>query len=254
MTSSLLIDNSILSYGKFAKIITVDVPNFGNRLMLIEAFPRRPDEQAWLRKQIEALPTIAKVARDPTKLKLYTYFELEAEYWRGGNFPDTTPGNVFSNVPITRAVKGICRSDLMTASGGEIVSVAAQIQFCEWLLNGDRIAKTPRMQGRLDDTQIDILKQLNRYREICKSLASKHYPDAMHVWTGELNDIELFLTTDATLMRALQNNKKLKLRCCPIFPEQLLIRQAITEREPLPYEYGRRYYLNGRPYYPTSSQ
>jgi hypothetical protein len=246
---SVLIDNSILSYGKFARPITVPVPGFGNRLALIEALRRRPDDQAWLREQIEALPTIAKAARDPNLLQLCSYFELEMEDWRGGNFPEMVAGNVFHGIPIEQVNHSIKRSLFVGTSGVEIASVDAQLKFCQWLLaNGTDLLEKPGSHERLGTVQIDILRQLDRYREICKSLAPKHYVDALHLWTGELNSLQYFLTTDATFVRALQNNKRLKLICSPIFPDDLVSELGITDREPMPYAYGRRYQLNGTPY------
>ncbi|SNT53142.1 hypothetical protein SAMN05216374_4626 [Tardiphaga sp. OK246] len=247
MVQSTLIDNSILSHGKFGYPISIALPNWGNRLALIQAKPALPPDQHWLRTQIEALPTIARLAREKT-LALHSYFELEMEEWRGGNFPALILGDVFSNVEIARVSAPLDRSFFQTDMK-DFVGADAQIQFCQFLLNdSSKILKAPKILARLTASQISNLKEAKRYREICRSLSPKQYVDALHVWTGELNGIETFLTTDATLVRALSSNKKLLLRCKPIFPEALLVEMGIANREPLPFEYGRRYSLNGLPH------
>jgi|tagenome__1003787_1003787.scaffolds.fasta_scaffold20576126_3 hypothetical protein len=49
-------------------------------------------------------------------------------------------------------------------------------------------------------------------------------------------------------MERLQKNGELDLKCQPIFPEDIITELGIIEREPMPFEYGMRYYLNGTPY------
>jgi hypothetical protein len=246
--TSALIDNSILSHGKFGRPISIALPRFGNRLALIEAKPALPSDQKWLRTQIEALPTIAKAVRE-AKLELYSYFELEMEEWRGGNFPNSVAGNVFHDVLIERVAAPIGRSLFVGICGVELADVDAQISFCVWLLkNGEEILERPKLLDRLTPTQINALRDIGRFREICRSLAPKQYVDAMHLWTGEINGIENFLTMDATLVRTLSSNKQLTLLCQPVYPEDLLTRMGLAEREPLPLEYGRRYLLSGVPY------
>ncbi len=248
MVRSTLIDNSILSHGKFCSPISIALPNWGNRLALIQAKPALPSNQSWLRTQIEALPTIARLAREK-RLALHSYFELEMEEWRGGNFPALILGDAFSNVEIARVPPPLDRSLFFQTNMQAFVGADAQIQFCQFLLNDSpKILKSPKILARLTASQISNLKEVKRYRDICHSLSPKQYVDALHLWTGELNDIETFLTTDATLVRSLSSNKKLSLRCKPIHPEDLLVEMGIANREPLPFEYGKRYYLNGRPY------
>jgi hypothetical protein len=246
--TSALIDNSILSHGKLGRSISIALPGFGNRLALIEAKSALPPDQKWLRIQIEALPTIAKAVRD-AKLELYSYFELEMEEWRGGNFANSIAGNLFHGVLRERVAAPIGRSLFVGIGGAELADVDAQISFCGWLLDhGEKILQRPKLLDRLTPTQINALRNIGRFREICRSLAPKQYVDAMHLWTGEINGIENFLTMDATLVRALSSNKRLTLLCRPVYPEDLLTQMGVADREPLPFEYGRRYLLSGVPY------
>jgi hypothetical protein len=248
MVLSVLADNSILSWGEFARTISVEVPGYANRLLFIEAKSARPAGQEWLRTQIEALPTIAYLARRE-KLQLYSYFELTVENWRGARFPSLQAGNVFEGIKIAEVNAPIIRSRFAQTDMNEFYGEESQRRFCEWLLdNGEELLKKSGILERLTTLEIDGLKSLGRYREICHSLSKKQYVDAWHLWTGELNGIANCLTTDAKLVNALSTNKRLSLRCRPIYPEDLLLEMGIADRQPLPYQYGRRYYLNGVPY------
>jgi len=174
-------------------MVTVPISGFGNPLLLIEALPKLPEKDAWLRTQIEALPTIAKAAKPPEKLHLYTYSELEIEHWRGPHFPAIRTGDVFEGIPIECVERCIQRSFFFPLSGKAIKSRNVPRKFYKWLLdNGDQLLKIPSICAKLGGIQTDILRQLGRYREICSRLAPKHYVDGLHIWTGELNDIEFF--------------------------------------------------------------
>jgi hypothetical protein len=248
MTRTVLIDNSIFSLGEFAETILVESPGYGNRLVLIQAKAALPPKHRWKQTQIEALPTVARLARQNV-LAFYSYFELLAEDWRGHSFPAKIVGNVFRDAVITEVPAPVDRSLFVQSNMEQFVGKEAQIQFCKWLIaNGAGLLKKPKALERLTEPQIAALKNIGRYREICHSLSPVQYVDALHLWTGELNGIEYFLTTDATLVRALSPNKRLVLRCKPIYPEDLLIELNVKDRERPPFEYGRRYYLNGIPF------
>jgi hypothetical protein len=248
MTRSVLIDNSVLSLGEFAETISVELPGYGNRLALIQAKPILPPNQMWKRTQVEALPTIARIARQNV-LAFYSYFELLAEDWRGHSFPAKIVGNVLRDAVITEVPAPVGRSLFVQSSMEQFVGKESQIQFCKWLIaNGAGLLKKSKALERLTEPQIAALKNIGRYREICHSLSPVQYVDALHLWTGELNGIEYFLSTDATFVRALSANRRLVLLCKPIYPEDLLVELDVKDREPLPFEYGRRYRLNGVPY------
>jgi hypothetical protein len=245
MPRSVLIDNSILSHGEFAKPISVELPGFGNRLALIEA---KAEKDEWLRTHIEALPTIAHLARN-NAIELYSYIELHLEHMRGARFPGNALGNVFGKISIASVAPPIDRSLFIQTEIAEFISNKSQTEFCEWLIEvGSELLMMPKLLERLREPQRAALKNLQRYREICHSLSAVQYIDAWHVWTGELNGIESFLTTDKKFVNALSSNKKLVLTCTPIYPEDLLVELGVPDREPIPFQYGRRYYISGAPY------
>jgi hypothetical protein len=217
----------------------------------METLPRPPDSEKWKRTQIEALPSIARAAKMPRqRIQLYTYFELEMEHWRGHNFPAFPTGDIFDGVQIEAISAGLQRSSFLGGLlGDQTVTRDSQMEFCEWLLNeGERILNSPSMSARVGKAQLSALQGLKRYRELCKRLSPVQYVDAFHLWTAELNDIDLFLTIDKKFVNAIRSSKQLEIKCCPVFPEEIILELGVTEREPMPYEYGKRFYLNGLPY------
>jgi hypothetical protein len=248
MTKTLLLDNSVKSYA-FAHGITVPVPGFGNRLFLIEASPAKSPYERWKQTQMECLPTIARLAREGT-LRFYTYQELEVEAWRNPNgFPAQPFGNVFAGIEIASVESAIRRghfhTDLVEHNKAESL-----IEFCKWLLDGRsaRWAKAPSVLGKLTDFEKRNLQQIDRFKTLCRHIPEKQYGDGFHLWTGEVNSLSNFLTTDAKFTRTVSKLGKLKLPCSPISPSDLLDELGVRERDPLPFQYGRRYYLSGMPY------
>lgn len=245
---NVLIDTSVLSHGQFARTIGVEVPGWGNSLALIEAKKARPSNEIWLRRQIESLPTVARMAKEEC-IVLHSYSELDAEFDRGGSFPGGAPGDAFAGVPIKSVAAPLDRAMFYQVPIAEFVSTSSQIEYCTWLLkDGLKLLEKPKLVEKLNEQQIFALQNLPRYREICSSLVPAQYVDALHLWTGELNSIDVFLTMDRTFRNALGNNRKIVLRCTPLGPCELLDKLEVTDRDPLPFEYGRRYLLNGVPY------
>jgi|SRR5271166_5901509 len=56
--------------------------------------PKPQPKESWLRRQIECLPTISRLARE-SKIVLYTYSELEFEEWQGRRGMQGTFGDCF---------------------------------------------------------------------------------------------------------------------------------------------------------------
>lgn len=244
----LLVDNMIRSYANIAQTIRVPVPGFGNRLLLIQAKPARSANEKWLQSQIEALPTIARLAREK-RIALTTYIELDFEFQRRKTgFPANLFGDVFAGVSIAGVTAPIERPYFFQEDMSAYARKKAQTEFCSWLLSIESLPVSDEWKRRIGPEQFKNFQRLDRYREICHSLHPSQFVDAFHLWTGEVNGIEGFLTTDGTLVRALGTNRDLQLKCRPVFPTDLLDALNVKERDPLPFQYGRRYTLNGIPY------
>jgi hypothetical protein len=180
---------------------------------------------------------------------MYSYIELSFEHMRGASFPGNALGNIFGTVGLKDIGTPIDRSLFFQTEVAEFVSKKSQTEFCKWIMNvGPKLLTIPKFLDQLNESQQVALKRLPRYRELCHSLSEVQYIDAWHVWTGELNGIELFLTTDKKFVHALSSNKNLGLTCKPVYPEDLLVDLGVMDREPMPFQYGRRYYISGIPF------
>jgi hypothetical protein len=246
----ILLDNSVMSYGIVAHGIRVPVEGMVNRLFLIQAKPARSKNESWLREQIEALPTVARLAREKT-INLHIYSELRNEAWRRpGSFPSSPFGDVFSDVDIAEAEPAAERSVFFQQDWTTYSKSASFSEFCVWLVNdySDEWLSAPYIQKVIKPGHIKNLQEIGRYREICKSLPPKHYTDAFHLWTGEVNGLTHFMTVDQKFIKAIMNARNFTPRCMPVLPTDLLSQLGIAKRDALPFEYGARYLLSGRRY------
>ena len=65
--------------------------------------------------------------------------------------------------------------------------------------------------------------------------------DIFHLWTGETNNIEYFLTIDKRFINAISQNQRSNLPCKPIAPDDLLSELNVLERDLLPFETNQNY-------------
>jgi hypothetical protein len=213
----------------------------------IRKSPRNENEQ-WLQRQIDALPTIARLARDGG-ISCHTYSELEYEAMlRPGSFPANIIGDLFENVEFSRVNAPITRSRFF--SGDErFVQREAVIDFCKWLHDPkvESLADRTDFQRLLPEFELNNLRHVGRFRDICQGLSKKQFPDAFHLWTAEVSGLDYFLSTDKKFIQAITKLDKTDLPCKPISPEDLLSELGVTERDPFPYEEGQFYNLFGMP-------
>lgn len=218
----------------------------------IAGFLRKPlpgNDQAWKRGQIECLPTIGKIAREK-KIALYTYNEIDFEAWkRPGSFPLNRLGNVFSGVEFNHVDAAVERSYFFQSDFSGYFGKDQVIEFCRWLLapNIETIADRLAPTKHYPDFLLRNLQRVQRFRDLCVGLSENQYPDAFHLWSAEVNGMDLFLTTDRKFVGAVTKTKKLSLPCMPLPPSQLLEQLGISEREPFEYREGQFYNIFGQP-------
>lgn len=215
----------------------------------IAGFLRKPlpsNDQVWKKSQIECLPTIGKIAREK-KIALYKYNEIDFEGWKrsGANRLD----NIFSEVEFNHVDAAVERSYFFQSDLVKHLEKDRVIEFCRWLLtpNIETLANRLAPTKRYPDFLLNNLGRVQRFRDLCIGLSEKQYPDAFHLWSAEVNGMDLFLTTDLKFIRALTETKKISLPCMPLPPSQLLEQLGITEREPFKYEEGQFYNVFGQP-------
>jgi hypothetical protein len=182
---------------------------------------------------------------------LHTYSELRNEAWRRpGSFPASRFGDVFREAQILEVEPAVERSLVFQQDGATFNKAESFSEFCIWLMKhySDEWLSAPFIQNRMKPQQVKNLREVVRYREICKSLSSKHYADAFHLWTGEVNGLTHFVTVDRKFINAIIGTRNLKPQCVPVLPTDVLDQLGIATRDALPFEYGARYLLSGQRY------
>lgn len=209
--------------------------------------PELPFDQKWKQTQIECLPTIARLAKEK-KLVLYSYDELDFESWKESQGVKGGKGDLLYGVKIHAARSPIDRSKFVPLTLDQVCSREDVIKYCQFLINLDPCELSedicPRLRSRFDDFELRNIDSLDQFRGICKTLAPKQYPDALHLWTGEVNGLDFFLTTDRKFINAITQSSKLNLNCKTISPEGLLDHLEITERDPMPFDHDGFRYLH----------
>jgi hypothetical protein len=255
MTIKILIDNSIDSLSEIMQGVaqfkeldwggmSLSAPIVG-----LQRIPSRGNDAKWMQHQIECLPTVARLAREGT-LVFHTYFELIFESWKRRNFPALPLGNLFDGIEIHHIDSAVERSRIFPSVNSQIFDKKEVIEFCKWLLcaNIETLANDSIISAKFPTSELDNLRNAQRFREICKGLSDKQLPDALHLWTGEVNDLDFFLTTDRKFIRVMRNTKRIPLACQPISPEELLEELGITNLDPLPFEIDQFYTIWGTPH------
>jgi hypothetical protein len=181
---------------------------------------------------------------------MYIYNEIRLESWlRPGSARRSFIGDLFAGVQFIDVDPPVERSRIFQMELGKYLQRNEMIEFCKWiqLPNIEAIVENPNIQKRFPKSEIKNLRQVERFRELCRGLSEGQYPDAFHLWTGEVNELDYFLTTDGKFIRVMTETKKIALRCRPISPETLLTELGIAERDPLPFEHGQFYTVGGKP-------
>lgn len=194
-----------------------------------------PNEK-WKLEQVEAMPTIMRLARDG-ELQLSTYSELSHETekasfpcWRG------YIGDLMHNVQLQDVPAAIERSKLQQMDMKEYLEKGTFILFCKFLLQlqDSILATKPRFLSLFSELEKKNLHALDRFRAMCNSLQETHYPDAFHLWTAEVNNLDYFLTIDKKFINAMTMTSKALGRAKPIAPRDLATELSVDVLDPMP--------------------
>lgn len=245
----LLVDLSVLRNAVVTQPATINkTVMWGDRSVTVPVWgwqrkPELPRDQDWRRRQLQCLPTLARLTREGI-LKLHSYIELGFEESRGQQGMKNTFGDLFAKVPIHIIPAAVERSHFrQTINFSEHISKEAQIEFCEFLLQLEpsSIRATPAFWDRLTDFEKSNLCMLDRFKAICNGLARSHYADAFHLWTAEVNRMDFFLMVERRFPNALRNNRDLALQCRVATPEELIQELQISDLDPMPHRPGGPY-------------
>jgi hypothetical protein len=173
-----------------------------------------PDNERWKRAQSEGMPRIAELARQG-RVRLFTYDEIENENLRGAMFPSGVVAHCLAGVEIGYVPAAIERS---------IFPDMPLESFCRGLRSLDHreLAKRTKFLSKFSDFERRNLKSLGRFVELCAGLEETHHPDALHLWTAEVNNLDFFLTSDKKFINVMTMTSQVALTTRPICPSDLL--------------------------------
>jgi hypothetical protein len=231
-TVSALVDTSVWRLAEFARPVKVHqkMAILGREQTLtILAMRRVGPYDAWKERQIESLPTIARPACEGA-IRLFDSGELELETLKGTIFGGVVT-HLLEKVPTFRATSPIERSRFQQMGIEQYADKSTFVRFCRWLLSLDtvQVEKNPDVRPRFPDSA-----SIERFKEICSDLPEKHFPDAFHLWTAEINGLDYFLSADKKFAKVMTLTKRMRLNSKPLAPRDLLESLGITELDPLP--------------------
>jgi hypothetical protein len=109
------------------------------------------------------------------------------------------------------------------------------IEFCQVLLAPSfDVQKWPaEFIQELPDMTRKGLGRLDEFRQLCRHVQTPTLlPDLFHLWTGEVNGCEFFLTMEKTLPNFCASHVHRPLVCRPIDPTGLLHELGVRELDP----------------------
>ncbi len=243
MTSlKLLVDRNIRVHAQIAEFVTgkqeVNWAGGTTEVDILGYRGKKPRQGEWLSKQISALPTIARLAREG-RLVLCTSREIQFEGMFGAIGTQGSIGDVFRDHEFQHVPPAVDRSYFSASVNfNKYASGEEQVKwYKDFLLKVDESAFLEKTKGHLELPKFDQanFENLGRFREICRNLNSDdQIRDAFHLWTAEVNGLNYFLTADKRFINAVTVTAKLELSTPPISASSLLERLGIKEPDPLP--------------------
>jgi predicted nucleic acid-binding protein len=207
-----------------------------------ERKPTLPPQHAWRQKQIDCLPTVARLSKEGL-LDLCWYGELNIEAIRGGSGMAGTFGDLLANINLRRIRPAVERSRFhQTIDFRAYSEKDAQVELCCNLLAWDPgiLRNAAVFWDSLPAFEQSNLQLLDEFKRLCRELTKNHYPDAFHLWTAERNGLDYYLTMERKF-RKLMRRSTLQFKCKAVSPEELLQRFGITKLDPIPLPNGGPY-------------
>jgi len=186
-----------------------------------------PSKDVWLQSQINCLAAIADLCRQG-KIVAYTTEELRAEQWRALKFPSQVYDDTFRELDFNLAQSPLERSKWGLDSD-QYASKDQVIAYCKCFLLSPTEARMEKFIAgmrknptfSLTDFEEKCLRNISLFKAICHGIAETHYPDALHLWTAEENQLDVFLTTDKKFQNVIKN-QNVNLNCKVLLPREVL--------------------------------
>jgi hypothetical protein len=205
------------------------------RVLGVKQKPLPGPEQKWLREQVQAMPTIARLAHERS-ISLCLYPELELEGMAGPSFPSSPVGELLKGIAWESVPAAVERSKFQQMDLTIYVQKETVVNFCKVLLEWDQTALDAKVDDWpfLTDFERRNLRDLGRFREICSALHETHYRDAFHLWTAEVNNLDYFLVIDKKFVNVITKTSRIALRTKLMAPADLVRDLGIPQLDPMP--------------------
>jgi hypothetical protein len=220
-----LFDHTIIQFGKIGEYGLEHEPKQPRQNYLATIVYRKQRERNdWLQKEIDCLPTIANFARQG-RIKAFTTLELMAED-RVAEFP-CSDNNVFADIEFEKALSPFERSK-WGLSIDQYLDKDQVIKYCECFFLTPTPERIDRFISGMKSNPLGLstfeekcLRRAHVFKAICRSIDRTHYPDALHLWTAEENNLDVFLTTDRRFRNVI-DRQNIELHCHIMFPNELI--------------------------------
>lgn len=240
----MLVDNSVSSDANVAQWGTrTHTTQWGPHTVTAEVMElwRRPmprDDQTARVENIEALPTISRLARE-SAITLCQSPELKFESFTRKRPAIATVGELLPDRLIVDVDSAVERSYFqMTMNLREHIDGKNLRRFCKLLLQltAEQAAKLSQSLPNLSSSSRAGLGDLGTFRLLCRHASEKHYPDLFHWWTAERSGCQYFLTMDRKLINFGIRQCRGVLKAQLVDPCELLDALGIKVRDPMPFE------------------
>lgn len=190
------------------------------------SFKPYPPKGGWIQHEIDYLEKIADFCRQGT-ITPYVSQELLAED-RVQKYPSRLYHNVFRGVHFQKAKCAFVRSrygiTLERYRSKEDVIRHCKIYFLDTTRERqerfiEKMHDNP--QFSLSDVEERSIRSTHVFQEICHGISETHYPDALHLFTAEMNDIDVFLTLDNKFKNVI-DRQQISLSCRTLLPSMLV--------------------------------
>lgn len=237
-----LIDRNLEQYALTAEgVVQTKTEKWGPHTVTADIYGYRAKalpKAEWPRRQIEALPTITRLAREG-KIVFCTSHELKFESFRASRGWRGSRGDLFRGIVYECVPAAIERSYFwQTIDLNKYTSGEGQVGWYKnFLLKVDENQLLERLKGHIEFPDFDRqnIENLGRFRELCKYLdTDDHIRDAFHLWTAEVNNLNYFLTVDKKFINKMTRSTPLSLSTPPITPAELVKKLGIRILDPLP--------------------
>lgn len=205
----------------------------------------RDGENVWLRNEINAMPTVRRMALEK-QLRLCLYMGIRHETMAGSAGMVGTKGNLENDIQFEDIQPAVERNFFQKMQIFEYTKKEHIIDFCRILNTGRLIEieqQAPDYWAQFPELTKTSLKNIGRFQQLLACLPEKHYPDAFHLWTAEVNGLDFFLVLDKKFISALTESAKIDLPTRPVLPSTMLELMGVEIREPAPVEDDRFYNL-----------